>query len=63
MDRPTLNTLSLCSGVGMLDQGLHAGLGFLGIRSRTILFAEREDYPVAVLVARMEDARCSDFSA
>lgn len=39
----------------MLDEGLHAGLGFLGIRSRTILFAEREAYPVAVLEARMQE--------
>ena len=38
----------------MLDEGLHAGLGFLGIRSRTILYAEREAYPVAVLEARVE---------
>ena len=55
VDRPTLNTLSLCSGIGMLDQGLHAGLEFLGIGSRTILFAEREAYPVGVLAARMEE--------
>lgn len=27
----------------------------MGIRSRTILFAEREDYPVSVLAARMEE--------
>ena len=50
-----LNTISLFSGVGMLDEGVHAGLEFLGVRSRTVLFAEREAYPVSVLAARMED--------
>lgn len=39
----------------MLDEGLHAGLGFLGIRSRTVMYAEREAYPVSVLEARMEE--------
>lgn len=55
VDHPTLNAISLCSGVGMLDEGFHAGLGYLGIRSRTVLYAEREAYPVAVLEARMEE--------
>ncbi len=39
----------------MLDEGLHAGLGFLGIRSRTVMYAEREAYPVSALEARMEE--------
>jgi DNA (cytosine-5)-methyltransferase 1 len=55
VDSSTLNTISLCSGVGMLDEGLHAGLEFLGIRSRTVMFAEREAFAVAVLAARMEE--------
>lgn len=55
VDSATLNTISLCSGVGMLDEGLHAGLEFLGIRSRTVMFAEREAFPVSVLAARMEE--------
>lgn len=55
VDRAIINAISLCSGVGMLDEGLHAGLGYLGIRSRTILYAEREAYPVSVLEARMEE--------
>lgn len=55
MDSATLNTISLCSGVGMLDEGVHAGLEFIGIGSRTVLFAEREAYPVSVLAARMEE--------
>lgn len=55
MDNTVINTISLFSGVGMLDEGLHAGLGFLGIRSRTVMYAEREAYPVSVLEARMEE--------
>lgn len=55
VDHPTLNTISLCSGVGMLDEGFHAGFGHMGIRSRTVLYAEREAYPVAVLESRMEE--------
>ena len=39
----------------MLDEGLHAGLRHLGIRSRTVMYAEREAYPVSVLEARMEE--------
>ena len=39
----------------MLDEGVRAGFEYLGIRSRTILYAERETYPVAVLAARMEE--------
>lgn len=55
MDSRTLNTISLCSGVVMLDEGVHAGLEFMGIRSRTVMFAEREAFPVSVLAARMEE--------
>lgn len=39
----------------MLDEGFHAGLGYMGIRSRTVMYAEREAYPVSVLEARMEE--------
>lgn len=55
VDHPTLNAISLCSGVGMLDEGFHAGLRHMGIRSSTVLYAEREAYPVSVLEARMEE--------
>lgn len=55
MDNAVLNTISLCSGVAMLEEGLHAGLEYLGIRSRTVVYAEREAFPVSVLAARMEE--------
>jgi DNA (cytosine-5)-methyltransferase 1 len=55
VDSATLNTISLCSGVGMLDEGVHAGLEFMGIRGRTVMFAEREAYPASILAARMEE--------
>ncbi|OYW43138.1 MAG: DNA methyltransferase [Rhodobacterales bacterium 12-64-8] len=44
--------LSLCSGAGGLDLGLHLALpGY-----RTVGYVERETYAAAILVARMEDA-------
>lgn len=52
---PTINVLSLCSGVGMLDEGLSAGLDFFGIRSRVLAYVEREAYAAATLLARMEE--------
>jgi len=59
VDNSIINAISLCSGVGMLDEGIHAGLEYLGIRSRTLMYAEREAYPVSVLAARMEEGSIS----
>ncbi|MDE2022046.1 MAG: DNA cytosine methyltransferase [Patescibacteria group bacterium] len=39
----------------MLDEGLAAGLRHLGIRSRTLFYAEREAHPAAVLASRMQE--------
>jgi len=50
-----LRTLELCSGVGMLGEGLRAGLGVLGIETRAVCHVEREAYAAAVLAARMEE--------
>ena len=50
-----LHTIELCSGVGMLGEGLRAGLGYLGIQTRTCVHVEREAYAASVLVARMEE--------
>ncbi len=44
--------ISLCSGAGGLDLGLHLAIpGY-----RTVGYVERETYAAAILVARMEDA-------
>lgn len=48
----SLNVLSLCSGAGGFELGLHAAEA----RARTICYVEREAYAAACLVARMEDA-------
>lgn len=56
---PQINTLSLCSGVGMLDVGFHAGLEHLGIASRVVAYAEWDAYAAAQLVALVE-AGCLD---
>lgn len=54
-----INTLSICSGVGMLDVGVHAGLERLAIKSRTTAYAEWDAYAASQLVALME-AGCLD---
>lgn len=56
MDPHTIRIASLCSGVGLLDIGLHEGLRFLGFNARTVVYCERDSYAQAVLLARMEDS-------
>jgi DNA (cytosine-5)-methyltransferase 1 len=50
-----LHSISLFSGVGMLDEGLRAGLAYLGVTHRTVCHVEREAHGAAVLAARMEE--------
>lgn len=50
-----LHTLEICSGVGMLGEGLRAGLQYLGIQTRTVCHIEREAYAASVLAARIEE--------
>jgi DNA (cytosine-5)-methyltransferase 1 len=50
-----IHTIELCSGVGMLGEGLRAGLRYLGIETRTICHVEREAYAASVLAARIEE--------
>lgn len=52
---PALTGIELFSGVGMLGEGLRAGLDHLGIAYRTACHVEREAYAAAVLVARMDE--------
>lgn len=51
-----LGILSLCSGVGWLDEGVRAALGHLGRASRVLGYCERDAAAAATLLARMEDA-------
>ncbi len=52
-----LTILSLCSGVGMLDEGAGIGLEHLtGRRARVVGYCERDAYAAATLVARMAEA-------
>lgn len=55
MNELALSAISLFSGVGMLDEGLRAGLRYLGIAHRTVCHVEREAHAAGVLVARMEE--------
>lgn len=50
-----LHTIELFAGVGMLGEGLRAGLGYLGIQNRTVCYVEREAYATAVLAARIQE--------
>jgi len=50
-----LHTIEICAGVGMLGEGLRAGLARMGIDTRVCCYLEREAYPAAVLAARMEE--------
>jgi len=55
-----LHTIELFAGVGMLGEGLRAGLRYLGIETRTVCYLEREAYPAAVLAARMAEGALDD---
>ena len=52
-----LHTIELFAGVGMLGEGLRAGLGHLGIETRTVCYVEREAFAASAMATRMaEDA-------
>jgi DNA (cytosine-5)-methyltransferase 1 len=55
-----LHTIEICAGVGMLGEGLRAGLIHLGIPLRTVCYVEREAYAAAVLAARCEEGSLDD---
>jgi site-specific DNA-cytosine methylase len=50
-----VSTLELCAGVGMLGEGLRAGLRHMGVETRCVCYVEREGYAVGNLAARMEE--------
>ena len=52
--------LSLCSGIGGLDLGLHEGLRAVGREPRTICMVEREAFAVAVLGKAMQEGRLDE---
>ncbi|WP_434513799.1 DNA cytosine methyltransferase [Dechloromonas sp. ARDL1] len=52
---PALHGIELFSGVGMLGEGLRAGLDYLGIPYRAVCHVEREAHAASVLVARIEE--------
>ena len=52
--------LSLCSGIGGLDLGLHEGLRSVGREPRTVCMVEREAFAVAVLGKAMQEGRLDE---
>lgn len=55
MNELAISAIELFSGVGMLGEGVRAGLAHMGISYRTCVHVEREAHAAAVLVARMEE--------
>jgi len=49
-----MNSVALCAGVGMLDEGCAAAFEYLGIPYRVAAYVEREAFAAAQLVALME---------
>jgi DNA (cytosine-5)-methyltransferase 1 len=49
-----INILSLCSGIGGLDLGVHAALRRMGYAPRTICYVEIEAFAAAILAHQME---------
>lgn len=56
MDRPVLNTLGLCTGIGMLEEAIRLGCEYFGWRTKPACLCEWEAYAAAVLMARMEES-------
>ena len=54
-DVALLTTIELCAGVGMLGEGLRAGLDYMGAETRAVCYVEREASAGAFLAARMEE--------
>lgn len=54
MSNVAVSTIELCAGVGMLGEGLRAGLAHLGIAGRVACYVEREAAASAQLVTLME---------
>lgn len=52
--------LSVCTGIGGLDLGLHAGLRAVGREARTVCMVEREAFPCAVLGKAIEEGWMDD---
>ena len=50
----SIQSLSLCSGVGMLDLGVTLACHYLGWAYRSVGFCERDAYAASVLLAREE---------
>src|SRR3990167_628582 len=52
--------ISLCTGAGMLDVGVQAGLRALGGESHSLCYCERESHAQAAIVARIQDSKLGD---
>lgn len=56
MDSPLIHSLSVCTGVGMLDVGTEIACRYLGYRLLPAAMCEWEAYAAATLLARMEES-------
>ena len=55
-----IHTIECFAGVGMLGVGLRAGLGHLGLTTRTVCYVEREAFAASVMAARMAEGALDD---
>jgi len=58
--KKTINIISLCSGVGGLDLGVHRALRRLGYNPRTVCYVEGELFSASTLVKAMEAAEMDE---
>lgn len=65
----TINSISLCSGIGMLDEAVGFALEHFGLKHDTVAYAEWEGYPAQQLVTLMDQGAldsapvwCGDFA-
>ena len=52
--------ISVCSGIGGLDLGMHRAMRSLGYTPRTVCYVEREAYPAAVLVKQIQEGNLDE---
>ena len=55
-----LHTIELFAGVGMLGEGLRAGLRYLGIETRAVCYVEREAFAASAMATRMAEGALDD---
>jgi site-specific DNA-cytosine methylase len=56
----TVRAISMFSGTGMLDVGVHKALGHFGLKVKTVMYCECEPYATDIIRARIRDGLLDD---